>query len=425
MLSTADLVFDRHHLWHPYTSLTAPLPVYAVREARGTTLVLEDGRELIDGMSSWWAAIHGYNHPALNAAARGQLERMAHVMFGGITHAPAVELGKRLVAMTPAGLDRVFLADTGSVAVEVAMKMAVQYQHALGRPERTKFMTFERGYHGDTTSAMAVCDPVGGMHTLFNDFLPKHYFTPAPALGYDLPFDPAERERLARFFECHAARSAAFILEPIVQGAGGMRFYAPEYLRVVRELCDVHGLLLIADEIATGFGRTGTLFAVERAGIVPDIMCLGKAISGGYLTLAATLCTKAVAEGICGGAAGVFMHGPTFMGNPLACAVACASIDLLLEQDWQRRISELETGLKTGLAPARNLPAVRDVRVLGAIGVIELVEPVDVAAVQAQLTERGVWLRPFRNLLYTMPPYIMPPNEIALVCAAMVEVVSK
>ena len=415
---------DRDHLWHPYASLTAPLQTYLVRRARGCRLELDDGRSLIDGMASWWCAIHGYNHPALNAAASTQLTDMAHVMFGGIVHEPAARLAAHLVALTPPGLDKVFLCDSGSVSVEVAIKMALQYWQSQGQPHKQRLLALRGGYHGDTFAAMSVCDPVTGMHHLFAGAMPTQLFAEPPATGFDAPWDPAWLTDLERQIEAHADELAAVILEPIVQGAGGMRFYPPAFLRGVRELCDHHGLLLIADEIATGFGRTGKLFACEWAGIGPDILCLGKALTGGYLTLAATLCTEAVATGICTGAAGVFMHGPTFMGNPLACAVANASIELLLASPWQQRIAAIEAQLRAELEPCRALAGVAEVRVLGAIGVVEMKQPVDVAKLQAELVARGVWLRPFGKLVYTMPPYVIDAAELRGITAALCEVLA-
>lgn len=415
---------DRDHLWHPYSSLTAPLPTYLVRRASGCRLELDDGRSLIDGMASWWCAIHGYNHPALNAAATAQLADMAHVMFGGIVHEPAVRLAAHLVALTPSGLDKVFLCDSGSVSVEVAIKMALQYWQSQGQPRKQRLLALRGGYHGDTFAAMSVCDPVTGMHHLFAGAMSTQLFAEPPAAGFDAPWDPAWLTDLERQIEAHADELAAVILEPIVQGAGGMRFYPPGFLRAVRALCDDHGLLLIADEIATGFGRTGRLFACEWAGISPDILCLGKALTGGYLTLAATLCTDAVATGICAGSAGVFMHGPTFMGNPLACAVANASIELLLASPWQRRIAAIEAQLRAELEPCRALAGVADVRVLGAIGVVEMKRPVDVAKLQAELVARGVWLRPFGKLVYTMPPYVIDAEELRGITAVLGEVLA-
>ncbi|MCP9237248.1 adenosylmethionine--8-amino-7-oxononanoate transaminase [Lewinella sp. JB7] len=422
MIDSSDLDFDRRHLWHPYTSLADPLPVYAVESANGYRLKLADGRELVDGMSSWWCAIHGYNVPELNRAATDQLAKMSHVMFGGLTHEPAIELGRRLVEITPDGLERVFLADSGSVSVEVAMKMAVQYQHARGR-SRTTFLTLRGGYHGDTTGPMSVCDPVTGMHQLFTGFLPKHEFYDRPPGGYDAPVATAYLAGLKAFFATHADRAAAFIVEPVVQGAGGMHFYNPAYLRVFRELCDRHGLLLIYDEIATGFGRTGKLFAGGDAGAIPDIMTVGKALTGGYLTLAATLCTGEVADTIGRGEAGVMMHGPTFMANPLACAVAVASIDLLLREDWQARIHRISRGLSLHLRPAARSAAVKEVRVLGAIGVVETRDAVDVAKFQAFCVERGVWIRPFGRLIYLMPPYVISDDALELLCTTVVKYV--
>ena len=406
------LALDRAHVWHPYAP--AGTPALEVVSASGVRIKLADGRELIDGMSSWWAAIHGYQHPVLDAAVTDQLGRMSHVMFGGLTHAPAVELAKLLVDLT--GLDRVFFADSGSVSVEVALKMAVQYQVAAGRPERSRMLTIRQGYHGDTLGAMAVCDPVTGMHHLFRHILPQHLFVESPTSDIT-----PMRDALAT----HHDEIAAVILEPIVQGAGGMRFYPPEYLAGVRKLCDEYGTLLICDEIATGFGRTGRLFASEWAGITPDIMCLGKAMTGGYLTMAATLCTDEVARTISKGEGGAFMHGPTFMANPLAAAVSKASIELLLSRDWQGEVGGIAKGLHQGLAPAKTLPGVKDVRVLGAIGVIELVDPVDMAAVTAQVVEAGVWLRPFGRLLYTMPPYVISQDDLAQVTATMVAVAER
>jgi len=406
------LALDRAHVWHPYAPAGAP--ALEVVSASGVRIKLADGRELIDGMSSWWAAIHGYQHPVLDAAVTDQLGRMSHVMFGGLTHAPAVELAKLLVDLT--GLDRVFFADSGSVSVEVALKMAVQYQAAAGRPERSRMLTIRQGYHGDTLGAMAVCDPVTGMHHLFRHILPQHLFVESPTSDIT-----PMRDALAT----HHDEIAAVILEPIVQGAGGMRFYPPEYLVGVRKLCDEYGTLLICDEIATGFGRTGRLFASEWAGITPDIMCLGKAMTGGYLTMAATLCTDEVARTISKGEGGAFMHGPTFMANPLAAAVSKASIELLLSRDWQGEVGGIAKGLHQGLAPAKTLPGVKDVRVLGAIGVIELVDPVDMAAVTAQVVEAGVWLRPFGRLLYTMPPYVISQDDLAQVTATMVAVAER
>jgi adenosylmethionine-8-amino-7-oxononanoate aminotransferase len=401
--------------------LVSPLPVYPVASASGATITLADGRELTDGMASWWCAIHGYNVPDLNAAATAQLEKMSHVMFGGFTHAPAAELGQRLVAITPEGLNKVFLADSGSVSVEVAMKMAVQYQHARGEEGRGRFLTFRGGYHGDTSGPMAVGDPDTGMHGLFSGFLPEHFFVGRPPGGFAAPLEPDYLTALREAFEQHGQHCAAFICEPVVQGAGGMHFYNPGYLGVVHELCRAQGMLLIFDEIATGFGRTGTMFAAEHAGFTPDILCLGKALTGGYLTLAATLCTDAVAETIGRSEAKVLMHGPTFMGNPLACAVACASIDLLLASDWRGRVALLSQNLSLHLRAAAQMGSVKDVRVLGGIGVVETHEAVNVAAIQAFFVDRGVWIRPFGTRIYLMPPYIVTPEETEKLCRAIVE----
>ena len=421
--SDFDLEFDRRHIWHPYASMHDTAPVYPVASARGVRLTLADGKELIDGMASWWSVIHGYNHPALNRAARRQLKRMAHVMFGGLTHEPAIRLARRLAELAPGDIDRVFFSDSGSVAVEVAIKMALQYWRAQGVRGRTRLLTIRGGYYGDTFQAMSVCDPVTGMHHLFSGVVPEQLFADTPRVRFGESWDSSDMDSLKHLAARHRNEIAAVILEPIVQGAGGMRFYHPDYLKGARELCDRHDFLLIADEIATGFGRSGELFACEHAGVVPDIMCVGKALTGGYMSLAATLARGHVAETISAGpgAAGVLMHGPTFMANPLACAVAAASIDLLVESPWKKRVTRVERELRKGLAPCRELPGVADVRVLGAIGVVEMRRAVDVARTQRRLVERGVWARPFGKLIYLMPAYVMSVADLRRVCAAVCE----
>lgn len=412
------LEFDRRHVWHPYTSIEEPLPVWPVESASGVRIRLADGRELVDGMASWWCVIHGYNHPALNAAVTAQLGRTAHVMFGGLTHAPAVELARQLVAITPEPLSRVFFSDSGSVAVEVALKMALQYWQATGRPARRRFLTVRGGYHGDTFGAMSVCDPVNGMHSLFTGMLPAQLFAPRPATPFGAPLQPGDLDGLEALLAAHHDEIAALVIEPIVQGAGGMWFYSAEWLAGAAGLCARHDVLLVLDEIATGFGRTGRLFALEHAGVVPDILCLGKALTGGYLSLGATLASDRVAQGISTDG-GVLMHGPTFMANPLTTAVAARSVELLLDSPWQPRVAAIGAQLASGLSGYRAHPLVADVRTLGAIGVVETRVPVPVAAVQRALVDAGVWLRPFGRLLYMMPPYVIEPADLGKLVAGI------
>nr|WP_230400451.1 adenosylmethionine--8-amino-7-oxononanoate transaminase [Zooshikella ganghwensis] len=422
-LSEDDLCFDADHIWHPYTSMQNRYQMFPVVSAEGVQLTLNDGRQLIDGMASWWSVIHGYNHPKLNEAIQQQLGLMAHVMFGGLTHKPAIELARKLIAISPEPLQQVFFSDSGSVAVEVAIKMALQYQQATGNTLKRRLLTVKRGYHGDTFSAMSVCDPEQGMHTLFQGVLQKQLFAPAPQSPFKGAWQPEELAAVKQLFKQHHAEIAAFIIEPIVQGAGGMRFYAPEYLAEIRRLCNKYQVLLIADEIATGFGRTGKLFACEHAGVAPDILCLGKALTGGYMSFAATLCSDEVSQAI--SKDGVLMHGPTFMANPLACSVANASVDLLLAQNWSSTIALIEQELIKGLAPCSSLPQVVDVRVLGAIGVVELQQPVDMHRVQPMFVEQGIWVRPFGKLVYVMPPYIISKEQLALLCQGICNVITR
>ncbi|HEY3749541.1 MAG TPA: adenosylmethionine--8-amino-7-oxononanoate transaminase [Pseudonocardiaceae bacterium] len=413
------LELDRAHVWHPYGPMPGTASPLVVESASGVALRLADGRELVDGMSSWWAAIHGYRHPVLDDAVRDQLGRMSHVMFGGLTHEPAVRLATRLVELTPEPLRHVFLADSGSVSVEVAIKMCLQYWRSAGKPAKRRLLTWRGGYHGDTFHPMSVCDPDGGMHSLWRGVLPDQVFADVPPAGFAAGVDPAYVDHLAGLVERHAAELAAIVVEPVVQGAGGMRFHDPGYLRVLRELADRHDVLLVFDEIATGFGRTGELFAADHAGVSPDVMCVGKALTGGYLTMAAALCTSGVADGISRGELPVLAHGPTFMGNPLSSAVANASIDVLLGQDWRGEVRRIGTSLRDGLAPAAELPGVLDVRVLGAIGVVQLDHDVDMAAATDAAVAAGAWLRPFRDLIYTMPPYVSTADDLATVCSAV------
>ncbi|WP_199454366.1 adenosylmethionine--8-amino-7-oxononanoate transaminase [Vibrio owensii] len=406
-----DLAFDRQHIWHPYTSTLTPLTCYPVASANGVHIKLEDGTELVDGMSSWWSTIHGYNHPHLNQAAHQQIDQVSHVMFGGITHQPAISLCKKLLSLAPSNLEHVFLADSGSVAVEVSLKMALQYWHAKGE-RRPKFLTLRHGYHGDTFAAMSVTDPDNSMHSLYKGFLPEHIFAESPTRGYWDEWKPEDLTDFEHKIETHHQELAAVILEPIVQGAGGMRIYHPEFLKGVRRLCDKYGLLLIADEIATGFGRTGKLFACEHADIQPDILCVGKALTGGYMTLSATLASKHVADTVCGGDAGCFMHGPTFMGNPLACAVATASLELIEQGDWKQQTQQIETLFSELLPKLEEYDLVKNTRWLGAIGVVETHRPVNMETIQALFVEHGVWIRPFGKLIYMMPPFISKPEDI-------------
>jgi adenosylmethionine-8-amino-7-oxononanoate aminotransferase len=414
------VAYDRAHIWHPYSSMADPSDAIVVERAAGVRLETADGESLIDAMSSWWCAIHGYRHPSLDAAVRGQLESMAHVMFGGLTHEPAVALARQLIALAPAGLDRVFFADSGSVSVEVALKMAVQAQRGLGRPGKTRTLALRGGYHGDTAGAMAVCDPVGGMHSMFAGVLPEQVFARRPPAGYDADIS-AWTAAVEAVVAAHADELAAIVCEPVLQGAGGMHVYNPQCLVELRRLADEHGILLILDEIATGFGRTGQLFGADHAAVRPDVMCVGKALTGGYLTLAATLCTSGVADAVSASDSGALMHGPTFMANPLACAVANANLALLAEGGWRADVRRIEDRLSTGLAPARELSTVADVRVLGAVGVIQLRQPVDVARASAAARKLGVWIRPFRDLVYTMPPYVADDDDVDAICAALVE----
>ncbi|EGQ8311532.1 adenosylmethionine--8-amino-7-oxononanoate transaminase [Vibrio parahaemolyticus] len=406
-----DLAFDRHHIWHPYTSTLTPLTCYPVASANGVHIKLEDGAELVDGMSSWWSTIHGYNHPHLNQAAHQQIDQVSHVMFGGITHQPAISLCKKLLSLAPNNLEHVFLADSGSIAVEVSLKMALQYWHAKGE-RRPKFLTLRHGYHGDTFAAMSVTDPDNSMHSLYKGFLPEHIFAESPTCGYWDEWKPEDLADFEHKIDSHLQELAAVILEPIVQGAGGMRIYHPEFLKGVRRLCDKYDLLLIADEIATGFGRTGKLFACEHADIQPDILCVGKALTGGYMTLSATLASKHVADTVCGGDAGCFMHGPTFMGNPLACAVATASLELIEQGDWQQQTQQIEMLFSELLPKLEKYDLVKNTRWLGAIGVVETHRPVNMETIQALFVEHGVWIRPFGKLIYMMPPFISKPEDI-------------
>jgi len=421
-LSTND--FDQQHLWHPYASLPPTYPNIVIDHAEGIYIVTNDGTRLIDGMSSWWASVHGYNHPVLNAAMIAQLGKMAHVMFGGLTHQPAIDLGKKLLSIVPDGLDAIFYADSGSIAVEVALKMALQYQIAAGCPNKNQFASTHSGYYGDTWHAMSVCDPVGGMHSLYGKQLPMQYFVTAPPLGFERELAQNERDELTTFFAKHSHQLAGFIIEPVIQGAGGMRFYNPEYLQLLRQLCDKHDVLLIADEIATGFGRSGKLFACEHAGISPDIMTIGKALTGGYMTFAATLCTREVAETINQSDYPALMHGPTFMGNPLACAVACASIDLILSYDIEARTANMQTIMNEQLSLAAKLDGVKEVRCLGAVAVIELDEAVDMPVFQSLLIDNGIWVRPFGKLVYIMPPYVISDDELVTLCQALLTVIT-
>lgn len=418
-----NLDFDRQHIWHPYTSITQPAPVFPVERADGVILSLADGRKLVDGMSSWWCMLHGYNHPVLNQAIIEQSASMSHVMFGGLTHQPAISLAEKLVSLTPQPLQKIFFCDSGSIAVEVALKMALQYWQALGKAKKQRILSFRRGYHGDTFAAMSVCDPHTGMHHLFGDFLQKQIFSESPACRFAQDWNENYLDDLKQKLSQHQHELAAVIIEPIVQATGGMNFYSPHFLQRLRELCDEHEVLLIADEIATNFGRTGELFGCNHAGISPDIMCLGKALTGGYMTMAATVCTQQVGEVACSGEAGVLMHGPTFMANPLACAVAGASIDLLIHSPWQDRIRKIESQLKAELAECQNWQQVADVRTLGAIGVIELKQPIDLKTYQARFVDEGVWIRPFGRLVYVMPPFIIQPEQLSTLLTGMKNVV--
>lgn len=421
ILTDDDLTFDAQHIWHPYSSTVHKPDIFPVVSAQGVRLKLNDGRELIDGMSSWWCKVHGYNHPEINQALKQQVDTLAHVMFGGLTHKPAIDLARKLLAMTPKALETVFFADSGSVAVEVAIKMAMQYWQSQGRPGKNKMLTIRGGYYGDTTGAMSVCDPDNGMHHWFSGILPHHHFLPRPACRWGEPLDEQHTRALEQALDTLSSQLAAVIVEPVVQGAGGMYFYAPQYLQKLRALCDAHDVLLIHDEIATGFGRTGRLFAGEHAGVKPDILCVGKALTGGYMTLAATLCTGHISQSI--SRQGTFMHGPTFMANPLACAAGNASLAILARGDWHHQVREIEQGLNAGLQPCRELPGVADVRVLGAIGVVEMQAPVVMSEIQPLLVAQGIWVRPFGRLVYVMPPYIINGSELAQLCRGIVRVI--